>query len=111
MIEDTFEAIKSRMLQYLENAEATDVSIEEYEEGCKAVNESIAMLSDLIKNFDKIELPANDLSAKFPEMVEAMDTIDKCRTLCVNVSILSGLLVTVIKLLFIIKEGAIANSN
>lgn len=111
MIEDTFEAIKTRMLQYLENAEQTDVSIEEYEEGCKAINESIAMLSDLIKNFDKIELPANEADARFPEMVEAMDTIDRCRSLCVNVSILSGLLVSVIKLLFLIKTAAIANSN
>ena len=112
MLEEIFEQIKTRMLSYLEDRdEDTILSIEEYERGVLAVNESVDKLKELIINFEQVTLGENELSAQFPDLAHAMDTIDRCRAICANIETITGLMIPVIQLLFVIKKAALANSN
>lgn len=112
MLEETFESIRAQMLQYLEAREGDAcISIEDYEEGVTAVNSCIDDLNNLLRNIDKIHLPENELAEEFPELIHAMDMIDRYRAIIKNMDTLVGLMIPVIQLLFIIKKAAKVNSH
>jgi len=111
-IDDEFNKIRARMLQYLEqDITEDDINMEEYAKGVQTVSEAVQIFKEFIKNFEEIELTPlpNDLQARFPEMLDSMNTLDKILTLSKNSEVLVELLSHVIGMLMLIKSKARAD--